>query len=63
MTRTADNKKTSAGDEELPPFDGSIADYLLTEDGRLLKYVNGVQTEADISELAGSMPKRTFDLK
>ena len=58
-----DNEKTSAGDEELPPFDGSIADYLLTEDGRLLKYVNGVQTEADISELAGNMPKRTFDLK
>lgn len=58
-----DNEKTSAGNEELPLFDGSIADYLLTEDGRLLKYVNGVQTEADISELAGSMPKRTFDLK
>lgn len=58
-----DNEKTSAGNEELPLFDGSIADYLLTEDGRLLKYVNGVQTEADISELAGNMPKRTFDLK
>ena len=58
-----DSENVRTGDAELPQFDEGIADYLLTEDGRLLKYVNGVQTEADISELAGNMPKRTFDLK
>ncbi|MBR1832088.1 MAG: DNA polymerase I [Ruminiclostridium sp.] len=58
-----ESENVRTGDAELPQFDEGIADYLLTEDGRLLKYLNGTQTEADRSELAGSMPKRTFDLK
>ena len=53
----------SSETSDIPAFDGSIADYLLTKDGRLLRCVNGVQSEADRSELADGSPKRTFDLK
>ena len=59
----SDSEAVSAENTDIPPFDEGIADFLLTKDGRLLKYVNGAQSEADKSELADSSPKRTFDLK
>ena len=60
---TAAEESASARTADIPAFDDGTADYLLTADGRLLKCMNGVQTEADKSELASDLPKRTFDLK
>ncbi len=56
-----DNPETPA--VQLPELDGSVPDYVSGESGKLLKYVNGTESEADISELADSSPKRTFDIK
>ena len=36
---------------------------MLSDSGKLLKYVNGAGSEADISELSSDTPKRTFDVK
>lgn len=58
-----DKADGTAENSGIPPFDDNIADFLLTQDGRLLKCQNGVQTQADMSELADEAPKRTFDLK
>lgn len=48
---------------DIPELDASVPDYLLDGDGKLWKYVNGTESEADKSELADGSPKRTFDIK
>ena len=58
-----DDAEGSASSAELPELDGAVPEYMLDEQGRLRRFVNGAESDADPAELADGSPKRTYDLK